>query len=446
MAIESTSYRVSERKINSNTRIAVVGAGIGGSVFCLELARIMSASAYPKLQLFDRTDLFNVDLWNACKGCAGGVNEDVIRLLKQYDSANHMRVDIDGIFLKKDGSEKALSRSTVDTVGIHMPHSGKVFPKIRLADNQRVIPVFRANGPKDSNTTHIGLNTFLLELLQSELETDLPFKQSQIVTVDTRGKSPVLINSKGEIIETDLVILAYGVGRGNIKILTDIGEIRLKPPGIHAYLKEVEVSNTKETDILYGTNRNIAHVIVAENGSSVHYAFFIPQTVTSIDVNGKSVDKTIITMAAFGKGSQQINNTDLNIFINALPINYFIGDEVIAGSMTCSCASFIPSGPVDIKILKELAKRSVIMFGDAAGTGKLLKNGIGTTAEQARTIAKFLTERGISEETLVKCVDVFYKMFVPDNEQYGQPLLDWVDKMFDRRHLPPILNFLLLAE
>lgn len=407
----------------------------------------MSGKEFPKLQLFDRTNFLKEDLWVACKGCAGGTNESVLRLLKEYDLQNRIRMEGDGVFLKTGNSERALSYSTVDTIGIHMPHSGKIFPKIRLADNQRVIPVFRANGPRESNINHIGLSAFLLELLQSELGTELPFKQGQIVKVDVRGEKPVLITSKGESIDTDLVILTNGVSRGNIQILTEDGEVQLKPSGISTYLREIEAPNSTETNVLYGKKRNVAHVVIAKEESSVHYAFFIPQKVRSIDKESKITDKTVITMAAFGKEGQQISRTDLNVFINSLPINYFTGDAIITtGSITCSCASFIPTRPVDINILKKLAKKSVIVFGDAAGTSKLLKNGIGTTTEQAQAIARFLSKEGISEETLVGCVDVFYNMFVPDNEQYGQPLLDWVDNMFNRRYLPPILNFFLLAE
>lgn len=432
--------------ITHQTRIAVIGAGVGGGFFSLELAHLLKGQLFPKLKIFDRIN-YLADVDAQCKGCAGGTNQNVIELLNSFDTSGRILRRDGGIFLKSGKNERALSYSEVNTVAIHMPGSGKIFPQVQLPKSKRVIPVFRGGGPKNSKTVdQIGLSAFMLELLKEEIGSELPYTTSKIATIDASGQKPIVIDENGVRTEHDLLILTQGISRGNIKIITKDGEVKIHPPGISAYLKEVEIGDGRLADKMYGRNRNKAHVVIASQGGKIHYVFFLPQKILTIE-NDKEKIKTVITMAAFSQEGYSIGNSDVSTFLNTLPINFFPdGKDGVKSRPTCGCPSFIPSGPVDISVLKLLAQNNIIAFGDMAGTGKLLKNGIGTTAEQAIAIASSLVENGISDEALLSCVDKFYNMFVPDNNQYGRPLLDWVDNIYNRKYLPPILNFILLVE
>lgn len=450
MRLPETAHSVShEHPLTSQNTIGVIGAGVGGGFFSLELIRLCKEKniSPPQLTLYDRVDYLK-DEWSPCKGCAGGTNRDVIETLMQYDSAGRVKKHDGGIFLKYPmGEERALSYSEVDTIAIHMPESGKVYPSVKLPENKHVIPVFRSWGPKNSEIHHVGLNAVMLELLKDEIGGgELPYVKSRVSTIDVTGQKPVVVQSDGKRIEHDLLVLAQGIARGGIKIITREGEIKVKPPGISAYLKEIEVVDGFAARHMYGTRRNKAHVVIAPADSSIHYAFFIPQKVVVFE-GKRQKEKTIVTMAAFGKEGKIIGNTDVSVFLDDSPVDFFPSGTAMSSCVeSCGCSSFIPSAPVGIDILQQLATHNIIAFGDIAGTGKLLKNGIGTTANQAIQIASSLLEEGTSQDALFNSIRRYYTMYVPDNTKYGRPLLDWVDSSYNRKYLPPILNFFLLME
>ncbi len=426
---------ISPERITDDTNILIVGAGIVGLSFALELSSLLPGDHRPHITIVDRVD--DLTQTKICKGCAGGVLDKVFATLAEYDTTGITTFVNDQIEVEK----QALSLNRVTHLGIHLPGMTKN-NYVSTALPVHIWPTYRGSGPRKAHMgDHTGLNAYLLRLLQ-KLNPDIQRITGNVADIESVSGHPVAhLKEADQALTGDLIILANGVSRGSITI----NGLELAPNTIPTYIEEIAVIDGPEADILYGKERNIAHVVIGSHESPFHYGFFLPQKVRINDPQDGMVEQTLVTFACFGSSSDPyMDHQAVNAFLKTSAIDFFPGAD--QESILCRCNSWIPSTPANIESLITLASQSILVLGDAAGTLKLLKNGIGTGIEQGKALARSLVQQGISPEALREAINHSYREYTYDNQTFGQPLLDFVDQVFSYTRLRPILNLALQIE
>lgn len=443
--MHETVRALTGERILPNSSVAIVGSGIGGPVFALELIKKLGFNT-PYITIVDRIpymDYANEErakLLSTCKGCAGGVSNETLTLLKKFDPYDRLIIDEEKVFLRpQKGEKQILSLNVIKELRINLPgFSPSEMPVIKFSEEHQIRPTYRSNGPRHTKRENrVGLNSLLTLLLKDQLDyyqlnrkvTHITGEVADIDITSSKPKINIRHPQGHQTMEPDLVVLTSGITRGApIQFIVDDEKLNQIPITNPAYMMEIQLDADEQTiEKIYGAKRQMANVIINPDPKSpIHFVFFLPQYIETEDGI-----KTFITVAIYGKKDSKLNRKIILDYIKNQPIDYLSGAKEEKGSqLACECQSAVPMGPVGTDVLKELAKKRVIGFGDRFGTARLQKNGIGTIADQAIMVADLIVGRDLESHYLEYVAESIANDCAQDNIDYGVPFFDWLDHIF----------------
>ncbi len=349
----------SRLRLESGSRVAVVGGGPAGSFFSFFLQETAS-----RIGLNLHVDIYEPKVYSqagpaGCNMCGGIISESLVQLLAT-----------EGVNLPPSVVQRGIASYTlhmdVGSVQIATP-----------VQEKRIAAVHRGAGPRGLTVSRWdSFDGHLLELAKGKGATVVAEKVEDITWRD--GK-PRLTTKQGTSEEYDLVAMATGINSGAMKLLEKVGQ-GYRPP--------------KTTKTSISEFRLDAETIKTYLGSSMHvfllnmprleFAALIPkgEYVTAV-LLGREIDKELVTS-----------------FLNAPEVVECFPPGWTVPADFCRCFPSINVGGPP----RPYANR-LLFLGDC-GESRLYKDGIGGAYRTAKAAAKTAVFEGVS-------ADDFRRHFLP---------------------------------
>jgi len=364
--------------LGNGANIAVIGGGPTGSffsIFALKLAKMVDKEL--NVTIFEPKN-FTKDGPGGCNRCGGIISELLVQNLA-----------VEGINLPDSVVQRGIHSYRLHTTQGRVDIATPAFEKT-------IATVYRGGGPKGIIGADIeSFDHFLLDLAVKEGAVHNPLK---IDRIDYRNQKPVLYSQSQEVLESDLVVGAFGVNTKTTSIFEEIGFGYEKPRVITTAI--AEISADKE--------------ILAEYfGNSIHL-FLLPM-------------KGVKFAAMIPKGSY-VTLCILGTEMNIKKVDDFLSHPVVKGVLPeahqyeigCRC---LPK--MNVAAPRKPYADRVVICGDAGST-RLFKDGLGAAYLMGKAAAKTAVLQGVSKEHFRKDYYPVYKSIIVDN-WYGKYLYGITD-------------------
>lgn len=328
-------------RIESGSKIAIIGGGPAGSLFALFLRRFAAEKDIrPEITIYQERDFDRLGP-KGCKGCAGILS---ISLLE----------NLHGLGLKIPDE---IIQSQIDHYAVHSPYTS-----ISISNPERgiqIVSIYRGGGPRLSHyEERISFDGWLLRQAQGQGVTVESETVSRLYLEDTAK-----IEVAGKKLDYDLIVLASGVNAKPAQILG----LDYVPPRTRIMAQaELHAGTTQVESRL----ENTAH------------AFLIPY---SEIVFGTLMPKgPFINVSVLSRGTRPVSVTDFlshDVVRSALPEGY---------QHACACQPRAPVG-----FARHYYADGFVAIGDAA-VSRLYKDGIGSSLVTAREAARTVVHYGLS--------------------------------------------------
>lgn len=363
------SPKPSHLKLESGSRVAVMGGGPAGSLFgyfLLEMACRVGLSLH--LDIYEPRD-FSLAGPKGCNMCAGIVSESLIQMLA-----------VEGINLPP-----AVVQRGTDSYILHNDEGC-----VRLSTpfmERRVATVFRGTGPlKEKTAEWSSFDGFLLEMAVSK---GANLFHKRVVGVNRTDDGRLLLKFQGEPAQSyDFLAVATGINSHALKLFEQMDTGFQPPRAAQTYICEYFLGKEK-------VEQTFGHTIhfFTLNLRGLDFAAIIPK--------GECV-----TICLLGKG---LNPSVLESFLDAPQVKSCMPPDWRAQEYICHCAPRINV----FGATHPYADR-IVFLGDSA-VSRLYKDGIGAAYRAAKAASAAVVFGGISEEDLERSYGRHSKNMENDN-------------------------------
>lgn len=364
--------RNDQLKLDSGSRIAVVGAGPAGSMFCVFLQQIAERMGIElQVDVYEPRD-FSRPGPMGCNSCGGIVSEWLVQALA-----------MEGINLPDNVVQRGLESYSMhlDTgsVEIETPHHQK-----------RIATVHRGGGPRDVKVSAWG--SFDAHVFSIARESGANWIMNKVVELKY-GDDCILVKPNNEdFVEYDLVVMATGKRTHALKMLNAL-DIGYSPPVMaKAYISEIHMGHEE---------------ITRQLGNSMH--LFLPD-IPHVKFGALIPKGDYVTFCMLG---DKITNDAVSAFINLPEVRNCMPPGWTMPEKLCHC-----SPGLNIKgAVKPYADR-LLCLGDCS-VSRLYKDGIGAAYRAAKAASVAVVHEGISEQDLENHYWPALKKISMDN-QFGR--------------------------
>ena len=329
------------RKLESGSRVGIIGGGPAGSLFALYLLHYGGEKGiHPKVTIYNLRN-FDEPGPKGCKGCAGILSIPLLRNLEQL-----------GLIMPK-----GIIQTTIEQYTVHSPYTS-----ISISNPEKgiqIASVYRGCGALKSHSEGtISFDGWLLR----EAQNRGAIVENQKVSSAFLGSEPG-VNIAGEKIKHDLVVLAVGVNTRPIRILGS----KYIPPKVRVMDRDELYAGKAQVEQWLG---NRAHVFLVPH-SSLIFGTLVPKG-------------PFISVSVLGSGKYPVSVTDF--------LTYDLVRRILPGQYTRSCGCR-PRAVVGAA--RNYYADGFVAIGDAA-VSRFYKDGIGSALLTAREAARTAVFDGIS--------------------------------------------------
>ncbi len=348
------------QKINTGSRVAIIGGGPAGSFVALYLLHYAGERGiHPEITIYQQRD-FNKLGPKGCKGCAGILS---ISLLRNLDEL--------GLTIPDE-----IVQSKIEHYAVHSP-----FTSISISNPEKgvqIVSIYRGGGPRIFRYENpISFDSWLLRQAQERGAMVENQTVSRIYLEQEAG-----IEVDGKKLGYDLVVLAPGVNTRPIPILG----LEYVSPKTRIMAQDELYAGTPQVESRLG---NTAH------------AFLIPHSGL---IFGTLVPKgPFINVSVLSSGESPVSVTDFlshDIVRRILPDRY---------ERACGCQPRAVVGPA-----RNYYADRFVAVGDAA-VSRLYKDGIGSSLLTAREAARTVVYHGLSRQDFKRYYQPFCNAMSQDN-------------------------------
>lgn len=342
--------------IPDGAEIAVIGGGPSGSffsIYALKLAKDLGKEI--RLKIFDRKTFTNQGP-PGCNMCAGVISETMVHQLA-----------IDGINIPS-----AVVQRSIDAYCFHTA-DGEVYIKSPRLQQRGIATTYRGGGPKDSSGKDIlSFDEFMLKKASEE---GALIEHTVIDEIKFTGDKPTLYSNKKPVMESDLLVGAFGVNAHTVEKFKGLG-FGYNPPS---------TIRCMQTEMKLGKEWVSKHF-----GNAIHVFLLNLPRVKFAAVTPKG---NYATISLLGK---ELNKDTVKAFVAHPVVQKMLPDGWKLPERFCHCFPKITLSPAK----KPYADRIVIV-GDAAST-RLYKDGIGSAYVTGKAAAYAAMLYGIGEADFAK--------------------------------------------
>jgi flavin-dependent dehydrogenase len=364
--------RASNKKIETGSKIVIIGGGPAGCFFALYLLHYgRERGIKPEITIYEQRN-FDAMGPKGCKGCAGVLSISLLRNLGEI-----------GLSIPEEIIQNRIERYTV-----HTPYTS-----ITISNPEKAIQIasiYRGGGPRKSD--HGNLISFNGWLLRETQKHGVRVENQRVSRINLGRQAVVAVG--GNELRCDLVVLASGV---NTKPIPITGVDYVPPETQIMSLDELYVG-TQQVESRIG---NVAHVFLIPHSGLV-FGTLVPKG-------------PFISVSLLSKGEHPISVTDFlrhNLVRTVLPERC---------KHVCSCRPQAVVGPA-----QNYFADGFVVIGEAA-MSRLYKDGIGSSLLTAREAARTAVYHGISRQDFEHHYQLFCRSIARDNG-WGRLLFSINDK------------------
>jgi NADH dehydrogenase len=363
-------------KIETGSKVAIVGGGPAGSFFALYLLKYTKERGIrPEITIYEPRN-FDEPGPKGCKGCAGILS---ISLLRNLDEL--------GLTLPEEIIQRRIERYTV-----HSPYTSITLSKQR---EMQIVSVYRGGGPRLSHG--MSLTGFSGWLLEQASKHGARVERERVASIYLGQEGGIAV--AGRELKYDLVVLASGVNAAPVKVIG----FEYIPPQTHIMAQDELYADGKEVESRLG---------------SVAHAFLIPHSGL---IFGTLVPKgPFINVSVLSRGEHPVSVDEFlkyDLVRQMLPERY---------EHACGCR---PKAAVSSA--RNYCADRFVAVGDAA-VSRLYKDGIGSSLLTAREAARTVVYHGLSGEDFERHYQAFCHSINRDN-WWGQQFFSINDRAKDFR-------------
>jgi len=348
------------KKIQTDSKVAIVGGGPAGCFFALYLLRYASERGiHPEITIYQERD-FKALGAKGCKGCAGILSVSLLRNMRELSLS----------------VPEEIIQDRIHHYTVHSPYTS-----ISISNPEKEIEIasiYRGGGPSISHYEHsVSLDGWLLSQAQKQGAK----VESKTVSRISLTRNP-LIEVEGRNLEYDLIVLASGMNTKSIPI-TGLEYI---PPKTRTMVVAELYAGVAAVQTRLG---NAAHVFLIPR-SGLIFGTLVPKG-PYINVSLLNTSKYPISMHDF---------LQHNLVKRILPDKY---------ELTCACRPQTVVGSA-----RNYFANGFVALGDAAVT-RLYKDGIGSSLLTAREAANIVISHGLRVKDFRRYYKPFCKHLAQDN-------------------------------
>jgi len=366
-----------QKKIETGSKIAIIGGGPAGCFFALYLRRYAEErNIHPEITIYQERD-FNELGPKGCKGCAAILSISMIKNLRELG----LRVPDEVI------------QSWIKHYAVHSPHTAMSISN--PVKTVQIASVYRGGGPQISHyEMPISFDGWLLSQAKKQDSRVI----NQAVSGIYLGEEPA-VEAAGEKSNYDLVVLASGVNSKTIPI-TGLDYV---PP---------ETRTMSLSELYIGASQ------VKSRLGHVAHAFLIPH---SRIIFGTLVPKgPFINVSVISNGQRPVSAKE---FLNLRTVQSILPKDY---QVTCNCKPKTLIGAA-----RNYYTDGFVAIGDAAIT-RLYKDGIGSSLLSAREAARVTIHHGPSQQSFERYYQPFCQEIQRDN-RWGKLLFSINNRTKDSR-------------
>ncbi len=364
-------------KIETGSKVAIIGGGPAGSFFALYLLYYAGQRGiHPEITIYHQRNFDELGP-KGCKGCAGILSPSLLKNLSEF-----------GLSVPKE-----IVQSKIEHYAVHSPYAS-----ISMTNPEKgaeITSIYRGGGPRISH--YENPTSFDGWLLRES--------QRQGVRVENQTVSRIYLEQEarvevaGKKIKCDLVVLASGVNAKPIPILG----LEYVPPKTRIMIQNELYVGASEVESHLG---NTAHVFLIPH-SGLIFGTLVPKG-------------PFINVSLLGSSKHLVSVTD---FLNCDIVRRVIPDHY---EFACDCRPRIAVSSA----YNYYADRFVAV-GDAS-VSRFYKDGIGSSLLTARQAAHTVVYHGLSRQDFKRHHQPFCRTIERDN-WWGQLLFSINDKAKDSR-------------
>jgi flavin-dependent dehydrogenase len=336
-------------KLQSRSRVAVVGGGPAGSFFAFFLLQMASRAGLDlKVSIYEFKNYEAVGA-TGCNMCGGIVSESLVQLLAA-----------EGINLPPTVVQRG-----IDSYRLHMDIGSTRIPA--PGNEARIATVHRGTGPRGAATRR--WNSFDGHLLALAKAKGAEVLRERVEGVRWDGGRPCVVTSS-QITETyDLLVIATGVNNGARKLLAELGHGYSPPQTTKAAVSEFHLGS----ELVKKHFGNSAHMFLL-NLPRLEFAALIPkgEYVTAV-LLGDGIDKGLI-----------------DSFLATPQVRACFPAEWSMSADRCRCFPFM-----NVNGAAQPFADRLVLIGDCSES-RLYKDGLGSAYRTAKAAAKTALFEGIS--------------------------------------------------
>lgn len=364
-------------KIETGSKVAIIGGGPAGSFFALYLRYYAEQRGVrPEITIYQQRNFDDLGS-KGCKGCAGILSPSLLRNLSEL-----------GLSVPEE-----IVQSKIEHYAVHSPYV--LISMTKPERGAEIISIYRGGGPRLSHYENlISFDGWLLREAQR-----------QGVKVENQRVSRVYLEQEaglevaGKKLKYDLVVLASGV---NVKPVPILG-LKYVPPKTQIMAQDELYVGTAEVESRLG---NMAHVFLIPH-SGLIFGSLVPKG-PFINVSVLSSSKHLVSVADF---------LSHDIVRRVVPDHY---------EFACGCRPRTAVGSA----YNYYADRFVAV-GEAA-VSRLYKDGIGSSLLTARQAVRTVVYHGLSRQDFERYYQPFCRTIDRDN-WWGRLLFSMNDRAKDSR-------------
>ncbi len=365
------------RKIETGSRVVIIGGGPAGSLFALYLLHYAEQRGiHPEITIYQERN-FDEPGSKGCKGCAGVLSISLVRNLGEL-----------GLTIPDE-----IAQSTIELYAVHSPYTS-----ISISNPEKAIAitsVYRGTGPRLSHyESSVSFDGWLLREAQKR-GAKIENQRASRIYLEREARVEVA----GKETDYDLVVLASGVNTKSIPVLG----LEYVPPKTRIMAQSEFYAGTDQVQSRLG---NVAHAFLIPH-SGLIFGTLVPKG-PFINVSVLSSSEHLVSVADF---------LSHDIVSSILPDRY---------ERTCGCRPRAVVGSA-----RNYYSDRFVAVGDAA-ISRLYKDGIGSSLLTSRQAAHTVVWHGLSRKDF-KC---HYQPFCSniDRDNLWGRLMFWMnDKAKDAR-------------
>jgi flavin-dependent dehydrogenase len=393
--------------LRNGSRIVVIGAGPAGVFFAdraMELARKRGLDI--SVLLFDGKD-FTQSGPKGCNLCAGVISETLVNNLKSRGIVlpdEKVQRKIDGYYLRMRAGGFELK---------HPQHA------------QRIITVYRGNGPRESSQSeNVSFDDYLLERVLEKGPTVMNKPVKHILLPKDNGDRVRIIfgiDKHESTIDADLVVGAFGLSTHMMDMMKNLNFGYRPPRMLNA--QNIEIGLEREY-----IEKHFGNNIFAFNWS----------TPKGMLVAGIIPKRDYITVNLIGEKDMRKNEMleflDLFVTHKLLPANWNRNVNM------CHC-----SPRIAVSAAKKPYTNRLVIIGDAS-CSRYYKNGIESAFVTAQIAAETALTIGISESAFKRGYFRSIKKVIIRDNYYGRILFQLNDFVTGHNFLSKVLMRMVMDE